>query len=104
MQPDELIFPKLPNEIFPIEANFSQVLTTGEAVTLASCTVSAVDSVGDDAAAVLDQTTKGLSSSSKGLVIKVKGGTVPLGPYIITFILKTDQGNKWGMDVKMVMH
>jgi len=96
------VFSKQASEKFYIEADFSLVMTSGETVDLTNSSVTAKDKDGaDKSSTVLDSATKAVSSSDKGLVIRVQAGSVSESPYKLTFLLLTQQGSTWELDVMM---
>jgi len=95
-------FTKQSYESFIISANFENNMTTGETLTLASCSVSATDKDGVDASStVLDSTSKAVSGTK--LQIRVKDGAEAGSPYKITFKAVTSLSNKWEKDVQMTI-
>lgn len=93
-------FTKQLSEVFFIEADFVQVLQTGEALVLGSCTAVAVTRAEADAtASVLDAASKNVLGSK--LQIRVKAGAAADSPYKITLKAVTDQGNTWEKDIEM---
>jgi len=93
-------FAKQPGESFTIAADIEDVIITGETADLASSTVTATDSAGDDASAdILVGASKSVSGTQ--LKIKVKAGTEALSPYTIRFVIGTSEGNIWEKDVEM---
>jgi len=96
---------KQPSEEYLIEADFSKVWISGDSVTLASCTFTAVDKTGaDKTSTVTDQTTLAASSSGKGIVVRVKGGEVASSPYKLTAKIKTGLNQRWELDIPMVIY
>jgi hypothetical protein len=100
-------FEKQSREIFPIWGSILNVQETTEVVTLAGSTVTAMDKDGKDAGEVIDQSSIILADDPDGsysdnmLGIKVRDGEESKSPYYITFLMATDNGNKWEVDVKM---
>lgn len=95
-------FEKEPWESYLISGDFQNVIEdSGESIVLGSSTVTAVDKDGTDASAdILDGAPSTLGDY---LTIRVKEGTLANSPYEITFRITTTLGNKWEMDVEMVM-
>ena len=95
------VFSKQPSEEFLIEGDFSKDIGSGETIVLGTSTVVAEDKTGTADSSVLDQSAKAISSSLKGLVIRVKAGAEDKSPYKITFVIITSLNNKWELDVVM---
>ncbi len=96
-------FEKQPSERFVISVSFANNLDTDEAVDLASSSVTAMDSAGEDATAtVLAVATLSLVGTDT-LKVQVKDGLEAGTPYKITFTCVTDAAvyNVWEKDVKM---
>ena len=81
-----------------------------ETVDLNSSIVRAEDKDGNlVSSAVLDQATKALDSDPKGsytnnaVKIRFQNGRESLSPYIVTFRMPTSKGNRWEVDVKVVI-
>ena len=94
-------FIKQTDEIFPIAADFSDVLATGETIVTESCEVTAYDS--DD----IDVSSTILVANSKDvlgsiLLIKVQSGTDGK-KYKITFKAVTSNSNLYELDVTMII-
>lgn len=95
---------KQPSEEYYIEADYSRVWITSESVTLASSSVTAVNNADEDKTAdVLDVGTLAVAPSGKGVVFRVKAGLVAESPYKITSKIKTSGGQKWELDIEMVI-
>lgn len=98
-------------EEYFIAGDFVDVITTtGEALVLATSTVSAIDKNGVDATAeVLDTATKALDTSPDSLSgftnnmlkMRCKAGVATKSPYKITFYGVTTEGNKWEIDINL---
>ena len=91
------IFTKQSYEDFPISADFSKDMATGE--TLISQTITAIDNAGDDATASILSTPT--NDGATQALIRVFAGTEALSPYKVTFRVVTSIGNKWELDIKM---
>ncbi len=75
---------KRPDEEFVIEADFSNLLATGE--TINTFTITATDKDGSSVSTTfLDQSTKTLDSDSTGIQIQLRAGTDALSPYKVLF-------------------
>ena len=82
-----------------------------ETVVLLTSSIEAVDKNGDDAlATVIDAATKKLDSDPDGsysdnmLAVRCKAGSETSGsPYVVTFKMITTEGNKWEVDMKLVI-
>lgn len=104
-------FKKQGYEYYTIAANFSlnMDIAGGEDLVLVNCVVEAVDVNGDDASAdVTDQGTKAIGLVGDGeqgyLKILIKGGTVALSPYKITFKTgDTTESEGWEQDIFMTI-
>lgn len=104
-------FTKQNYEEFFIAGDFVDVITTtGETLTLGSCTVEAIDKAGNDVAdVVLEQATKKLDDSPDSatgftdnmLAIRCRAGEQAKSPYKITFKGVTSELNKWEVDINM---
>jgi len=95
---------KQPSEEYYIEADYSRVWVTGESVTLASSTITAVNKADEDKTAdVLDVSTHAVAPSGKGVVVRIRAGLVAESPYIITSKIKTSGGQRWELDMEMVI-
>ena len=98
-------------EEYPIAGSILNVQKDGnEKVLLSSGIIEAVDNAGEDAlATVIDMPTKSLDDDPDGnytdnmLSVKCKGGTEAGSPYIVTFKMPTTEGNKWEVDMKLVI-
>lgn len=100
MATDEFI--KQTSEKFTIQADFSNALDTGETITLASSSVVAEDSNGDDVSdTILVPGSK--SVDSQYLKIKVQAGSESYSPYKITFLALTSLSNIYEKDAFMVI-
>lgn len=94
-------FYKQPAESFFIDANFEDVLTTGEDIILNSSDIVAEDKDGTDVTAtVLDTSVKYILDATK-LAVRVQNGSEAASPYKITFTIVTDLGNTWEVDVEL---
>jgi hypothetical protein len=95
---------KQPSEKYFIEADFSKVWMSGDSVTLASSSVVAVNNADEDKTSeVIEAGDTAVSTSGKGLVIRVKAGSVAESPYKITAKIMTSLGNEWELDIPMVI-
>lgn len=95
-------FTKQSYESFIISANFENNMATGETLVLASCSVSAVDTNGNDVSTtVLDQTSIAVSGTK--LQVRVRAGVEGSSPYKITFKVVTSIPNQWEKDVQMTI-
>lgn len=95
-------FTKQPSEAFTIQASFTNVLDTGETITLGNSTVIALDNAGVDVTATVIFTG---SKSVDGVYLKAKvqGGTEAASPYKITFLASTSLSNVYEKDVLMTV-
>jgi len=105
-----LKFTKQPYEEFYAWGSILRVQQTGESITKADSTVTAVDCDGNDVSStVLQAATKKVAThpdSENGqtqnvLGIIVQGGTASGSPYKLTFRMATDMAHKWEVDVFM---
>ena len=93
-------FRKQNSESFFVDADFTNVLSTGETLVLGDCSVEAVDVNGDDVAStVTDQDS--LAVDGNKLKIRVQAGTEAASPYKLTFKATTSGANVWEKDVHM---
>lgn len=97
-------------EAFFIAGSMLKNQDADEVVDLALSTVAAQDKDGNDVSAiVLVQTTKKLESDPEGsyidnaLSIQCRAGLEDESPYVITFYMTTDKGNKWEVDMQLVI-
>jgi hypothetical protein len=97
-KPTVSVFYKQPDEKFVIAGDFTDELTTGEAISVSSSDISAVDSDGNDATSTV---LSGKEVDGAYLKTTVLAGTENGGPYKITFKAVTDLGNVWEIDVRM---
>lgn len=81
-----------------------------ETIVLATSEIEAIDSEGNDAlATVIDMTTKKLDNDPNGsytnnlLSVRCRAGVETSSPYVITFKMITTEGNKWEVDMKLVI-
>ena len=102
------MFTKQSYEEFYVAGDFSEdkdgndLLASGETIVLGSSVVAAEDEDGTDVSSiVLDQLTKTVSGSQ--LKILCKAGAAASSPYKITFRIVTSLGNKYEIDVRMVI-
>jgi hypothetical protein len=87
---------KQPYEAFVVSADFSKVLTDGEAVS--SVVATAEDTDGTDVSdTFLNQATAD-HDTEKGWV-QVQDGDEDGSPYKVTIRVVTDQANKWEVDI-----
>jgi hypothetical protein len=96
---------KQPAEKFFIWGGITNVISTGEAIVIENCSVTAVDSEGTDVTSTfLTAATLAVYDTTKIRVqLKSDGGTEALSPYKVTFIIATDGGNEWEVDVFVVI-
>lgn len=97
-KPTLSVFYKQPDEKFVIAGDFTDELTTGEAISVSSSSVSAVDGDGNDATSTV---LSGKEVDGAYLKTTVLAGTEGSSPYKITFKAVTDLGNVWEIDVRM---
>lgn len=97
-------------EAFFIAGSMLKNQDADEVVDLVLSTVAAQDVDGNDVSnTVLLQSTKKLVSDPEGsyvdnaLSIQCRAGLEVESPYIITFYMTTDKGNKWEVDMKLVI-
>jgi len=98
-------------EEYPIAGSILNVQKDeNEKVVLATSVIEAIDKEGEDAlATVIDMPTKTLDDDPDGtyidnmLSVRCKGGTEAGSPYIVTFKMTTSEGNKWEVDMKLVI-
>ena len=94
-------FIKQTDEIFPIAADFSDVLATGETITEESSEVTAYDSGDNDVSStILVADSKSVSESI--LLVKVQAGGDGK-KYKITFKAMTSNNNIYELDVIMII-
>jgi len=93
-------FTKQNSETFFISADFTDVLETGETITVGSSSAVAEDSTGTVATSDVIEAGS-LAVSGSQLKVKVKAGTEALSPYKITFKAVTSLNNIWEKDVEM---
>jgi hypothetical protein len=98
-------FAKTTYERHMIFGEFEDVLCDGENLVLASSEISATDKDGaDKSSEVLNQSTKSIVASPKRrLGIRCRAGDEASSPYKIVFKTVTDQGNRWQLDILMVV-
>jgi len=106
-------FYKQPWESYIIGVDFSWAMESGESLVVGSCTITAVDNTGTDASSdVIDDSDKAVTTADADditttpvtnamLVTRIKGGTVALSKYLITFRVVTNFENQYEMDLKM---
>lgn len=91
-------------ESYFVFGNFSAVFEVGETIT--AHTVSAVDSTGEDATAIV--ITEGSELVGTGddvgkLFVRIKDGVEASSPYKLTIRIETSTGNKWEVDGSIVV-
>ncbi|MHA2265264.1 MAG: hypothetical protein ACXAEN_22975 [Candidatus Thorarchaeota archaeon] len=95
--------PKQPYESFVGYGEFSNVMETGETITLGSSAVTAIDKEGEDASSDLLSGSAAVYNDDDGnpwrLGIRIVDGTVLLSPYKVTFKIITSLANKWEVDM-----
>ena len=81
-----------------------------EKVLLATSSIEAIDSEGEDAlATIVEVATKKLDDDPEGsytdnmLSVRCRGGVETLSPYIVTFKMITTEGQKWETEMKIVV-
>lgn len=81
-----------------------------EKVLLATSSIEAIDSEGEDAlATIVEVATKKLDDDPEGsytdnmLSVRCRGGVETLSPYIVTFKMITTEGQKWETEMKIVI-
>lgn len=95
-------FEKQSWESWIIAMDISDDQNTDENILLSESSITATDKNGEDVTDdVLDQSGKAVSGPL--LQIRVVAGSESLQPYMIRFQAITDQGNKYELDVKMVI-
>jgi len=96
-------FSKQPYEEFFWGADFSDVIDTdNETITLASSSITAVDSTGETDDTVYYLATLMIVSLTI-LAVRVKAGTAALSPYKFTYKITTSAGNKYEKDIFMAV-
>ena len=97
-------------EAFFIAGSIIKNQEADEVVELATSTVAAQDKdLNDVSGIVLEQATKKLADDPEGnyinnaLAIQCKAGAEAASPYVITFYMETNKGNKWEVDMKLVL-
>ncbi len=94
-------FNKQPAETYPIAVDFNECLAPGEGIV--SQEVLAYDKDGNDATAeVLLPSTIGNDGEGR-VVVTVTGGDQEIKTYKLTFRCTTTNGNRWEMDIKMMV-
>lgn len=106
-------FYKQPYESFIVGIDFSHTMEEGEELVLGSCNVTAVDKDGADVSSdIVDNTAKAVTTADAAditttpvtnamLATRIKGGTVALSKYLITYRVTTTLSNKYEVDLKL---
>ncbi len=94
------ILTKQIDETFEIWGGITNVISSGESIVIANCSVTAVDKDGTDVTAdLLDSTTIAVYDTKK-VRVRIKAyGTVAASPYKVTFLIVTDSPNTYEVDV-----
>ena len=96
------VFTKQIAETFKIWAGITNVISVGESIAIANCTITAYDVDGTDVTStILDLATKAVYDTTKVEVQVKAAGVVASSPYKITFIIVTDVPNTWEVDVQL---
>jgi len=95
-------FFKQPYESMVAYGGFSNVMESGETITLVSSTATALDVNGSDASSDILQGNPAIYNDDDGnpwrLGIRVVAGEASKSPYKITFKILTSLANKWEVD------
>jgi len=91
---------KQPGETFWIRGGITNVISGEESIVIGSCSVTAVDVNGSNAADIIDAAGIAVDDTTKVKVRVKKDTTIEAeSPYKITFKIVTDGGNTWEVDV-----
>jgi hypothetical protein len=97
-------FWKKADEVFYVNADFVDMLSSDESIDLANSDITAEDVDGADVTSdVVVIATKRIQDTTK-LDVQIKGGTVSSYPYILKYAAKTDANNDLIVDVEMRIH
>ncbi len=102
---------KQPFEQFAVHGSIIDVQTTSEKVVLGTSSISIQDKDGLDVTAdILVSGSEALSNDPRGdyvenmLTCKIKDGVVESSPYWVSFLIITDQGNKYEIDLQVTIY
>ena len=94
-------FSKYNNEIFPIETDFTNQLTTAEVIVNSSSSVDVIQNNADATDSTSSMiTSQQIDSTSKKLQAKIQAGTANT-TYFVKFIAVTDAGNNYQNTVRL---
>ena len=88
------------DETFEIWGGITDVISSGESIVIANCTIVAVDNAGNVVTAdLLDLATMAVYDTTK-VRVRIKAyGTVAASPYKVTFLMVTNSPNTYEVDV-----